>query len=555
MAPSRRPIILGTSLLLVTWTIFYFPRIFLLGFDADDWIYLVHWKDIPFIDRLHYLVQIVGARPGSVVLLAAYPFAAQASPQISQAVSAVASLTVAILLYRLILTLLRQTDSQRGFVAVAGSILWLLAPWSMGYTAWPSMISGLVATILFLLAWLGAIDPKCQPRQIALSAMLQFLSYVTYETYYGQFIVVLATIWYLGPDRSPLTRRLSLPAILFLLAQIAALAVNRAAALISPSSTKGLQFSPDRYLTQLKTLPRDLLSFLDSGTTIPEWILLCGILVIGVGGVAALLRRNNGSGQKAALAATLVLSLNLGVLVYVAAGYSFSFEHRASRVFLGVTISAVLMGSLLVSWASELVPAKWQTAIAATLFLVPLIVCAQGLTSQTVRWAAGWGSILTVVRSAPVAQLVGLRSGTAVIYDGETNRGGFTFLGNVELTSAIYWAYPETGIAAPDPGPEVRFSPSHTDYYGWYLPGLSKLPVMMFTTGEGLGYVWDGSTLFYEMPGHWLQATSASALRLWSAAAGDLRNVLACQPIYPRGLEPTSNMRNLVATQCGDIWP
>jgi hypothetical protein len=74
----------------------------------------------------------------------------------------------------------------------------------------------------------------------------------------------------------------------------------------------------------------------------------------------------------------------------------------------------------------------------------------------------------------------------------------------------------------------------------------SKIPVLIFTIGEGVGYVWDGNILHYEMLGHWTQQTPVSGLRMWSAKKAAIRPIDPCQPIYPSGSAPTRSMRDKV---------
>jgi hypothetical protein len=124
---------------------------------------------------------------------------------------------------------------------------------------------------------------------------------------------------------------------------------------------------------------------------------------------------------------------------------------------------------------------------------------------EQTKWATAWVSVLATVDHAP--DFRNIPAGTDVIYNGPTNTKGFTFLGDVELTYAIYWRHRETG----------------------------PVKIYFFTTGEGINYQWDGDVLTFSMPGYWTLTTKVSALRLWDYSSSTVSVINPPATIYPVG--------------------
>lgn len=185
--PKATKAIPSLTLVVVVWACFYLPRIFTLGFDADEWVYFIHWYNLSVTERLQYLGNIMPARPGAVLLLAVLPAVISQSAHIAQALSAVACLGIALLVFNIT----RKLSSTGPAPAALAAVSWLLIPWSLGYSAWGLMIVGLVAAILFLASLAVALAKHQTTRTYLLAAALQFLSYITYETFVLQFFIVL----------------------------------------------------------------------------------------------------------------------------------------------------------------------------------------------------------------------------------------------------------------------------------------------------------------------------------------------------------------------------
>ena len=474
LATSATPLCL--VLIAAAWSAFYLPRIFTLGFDADEWIYYVHWHNLAIGERFQYLMELMSARPGLVLLLSIFPTIAGPSPMIPQAFCAVASLVIALQIF----FLCTQLETESTVAAGLAAMTWMFIPWSMSYTAWGLMLVGLISTSLFLLCF-GLAMRRRQTWSTMLGASAALLgSLLSYEAFTFCFLAPLA---YRVADQSYDRKDTVRLSVALAVAQAAALGVNRwlheGSKTITwnlASALAGIIHLPQRMLEQTSALSGI------SAAVIGVWFALVAAMFIYQ-------VRRSGKLRILIPIFTLLALCAANVTLYNLAGLAMSFERRAARVFLTVDLLLVLLLFQLISRAAK--GFAWRQTAAASLFGFILAAFAIGLSAETARWQDAWSSVLRALSAAP--NFANMPEGSAVIYNGPTNRAGFTFLGNIELTAAMYWRHPETAIkiAPPDPA-SFRRRPEN---YGWFIPSENKMPVLFFTTGEGVAYLWDGKVL------------------------------------------------------------
>lgn len=314
--------------------------------------------------------------------------------------------------------------------------------------------------------------------------------------------------------------------------------MNRVAVSFNAHGSKALALDLGTAASSTAALPGKLIAEIAAKSFFSELVIFCVLAVMVLAWAVGMYRssREARNGQILILV-TLAAFVAFSVLLYSVGGYGISFERRSSRVFLGINLLLVLV-LFFAADRTAAISGK-RAAVLGLFFAVPILAFPAAIWKEQARWAGAWSSALAVIDSAPVKQLQSLPLGTAVIYNGPTNSAGFTFKGNIELTAGMFWRQPVTGIAVPMAPEKKEAFRREPDNYGWYLPGSDVLPLRFYTTGEGVGYQWDGQEIVYEMAGYWTQKAKADRLMLWDHASRNLRDLAPCEAVYPAGAEPS----------------
>jgi len=181
----------------------YIPRLFILGFYSDDWIVFLN----PLMlhgrfswEMLNELLTNYPSRPGFDVcswlcmsILGSHAFLWQAALTAS-------TIFIAGLAARLA-TALNTLGGRSRLSPQALFLVFLAAPWTYGFTAWPVLLPAHPAVILFLLSAVLTVKGLTSQRIHWPAFLLFCLSSLIYECCYLQFLPVLLLAWVLSPNR------------------------------------------------------------------------------------------------------------------------------------------------------------------------------------------------------------------------------------------------------------------------------------------------------------------------------------------------------------------
>jgi hypothetical protein len=209
----------------------YVPRPFLLGFVGDDWTDLVlrarttcPWSS----ERWEHFATVYLNRPVAAVLHYVFSSLFGDSAVLWGLAGVLVALLVAAAVRLFLIEVSRLVGDERTTVAELATAFWLLAPWTVGATAWainfaPTLSAGFFALsgVLLLRGWNRGDAPWFGP------ALLLALSCFVYESFYGQFVVLLGLGAVAGVHRRLGVRALWRPGVAFLAVQAAAVAWNR----------------------------------------------------------------------------------------------------------------------------------------------------------------------------------------------------------------------------------------------------------------------------------------------------------------------------------------
>jgi hypothetical protein len=403
LAARIRSIRLGLWLLpVVAFIVVYSWRPFALGFYSDDWSGLVEmsYHGGPFSwERLNWLVDY-HAYSRALQVLQQWVFTSLfGSSTVAWHLLMAALVAVSYVLFRRFLLAL----GVKGAVATVGATVWLVLPWSLGYTAWPTASTIMLGLICFL-----ASSAALLRLQLWRGIAWFLASVLFYEAFYFQFVVVLL-ILLLSRD----TRRWALlrAAPLLVAVQVAVAVANRLSAhfqAVGLSKTYDADW-PSRMLHWLFRLPGTL----SHPLTGPHLFALGVILVSGVFAlVCAFLVKDR---RRAGVLVALSVGFFVASAVVAVAGYTPDGLFTPSRVFVGLNVWMVAF--LAVAWPTTVSRRAVRWAL-RTGVVVMLIILTVSVFDRTLTWQGLWRLEQTVIAAVPAEKIAALPYGAGVLVRG-----------------------------------------------------------------------------------------------------------------------------------------
>jgi hypothetical protein len=370
-----------------------------LGFYADDWYVFLHPRPGSLMS-LSGLLKLYSNRPlTGLTSWFAEAFVAW-DPARAQVVNimltAAAACSVGWLCHLLTASISRSRPGRLWGAGVA-SAAYLAFPWALGFSAWiTTAVSIAPATILFCAASHLLIAPGRQRLSIQLLACLAMAaSFLTYESFYGQFIVVLVLAAVLRGEET--VNWTMLRPVAFLVAvNLACFLYNR--------STGGIRktFREDWYITFINAYFRFAWpNVLASIREVAVVVVVCSIFAIGLGLYFLSVRIG---GRRSAL---VVLSMLAGCyaagLLYALAGYGLI----TVGIFARTTAVLSVHGALFLGILGAAAAADWEAGrrwLSRGQVMVSIALLAAFGTASSIRladWSRSWEMQMDVLGQFP----------------------------------------------------------------------------------------------------------------------------------------------------------
>jgi hypothetical protein len=494
-------------LVIASWALFYIPRIFQFGFYYDDWVDVVHWSLLPFGDVLNNWWSLNASRPLAVFASAILCKVIPADPHVWQAINAGLMLGTSLVLY----SIFRRLAGAKSYCATAdiAAASWLLMPWMLGGSAWAVTFNGLACALLFALSLRCMMSSKL-PAILA-GALLCLASFLFYEPFVFQFVFAfflfrfsLVRLGQHGPKVTSL--------LLYGLAQVIGIAMNRILAAMVSSSAKPLNPKwPIYWVDSLIAIPRLL------ANSYPKYALIAAFLALLIAAVLGEIERAGVDYRRLARAffpTPLILGAMLtGTLVYSVAAYGITGTGYGSRTSIGISFwlawgvfyavtSANIWSGPRRLWNSSGLRHRYGYALS-----VPFLgLLAVGLADQHSIWAGASREMKVVIGEAPTERLAKIPADAIIIYVGPSFYRGLQFLGDVEMTAALFREYPN--LRKPLDG-------SPAQHQAYIVPALGQTIQHYAVKGASLRFRWTGQELVEESPGYWTANFPAPQAWLW----------------------------------------
>lgn len=442
-------------LVVFVWLAIYSLRPWFLGFYHDDWSILVESTNYggPFsFTRLSWFMTSFTSRPLSGFLYYLFTSVLGKSAFAWQTAQALIVLLVALALRGLVISLTRFLEIKVQWFADVAVSFWLVFPWAMGVTAWPTSSAPLFSVLFF--AWGAAqffdrLDAGKLPGTT--TYLLFFLSFLTLEAFYGQYLVLIGLALLTRWSRHFPWRLVTLPLAILTVIQVVFVLWNRLSPRFLPGFTKvfyeqwwQLTFSSWRRLPYLL--------FKSAGEV--ELPLKLGIGVLGALFGISLVRtglKKSTRKQIAFIFGALFLSgtgVLLAILVYSLAGYGIETIGLFSRTTMSLNVWLLLIIALLLGLAEKLLPTSFKKAFGLTLF--GLFLCLGLATVMRMQdWAEGWQLEKQILAQAPMAQISQTDPQAAIIFAGPyVHKGIHIFIATWDISAAMNNTYPQLRFKA-----------------------------------------------------------------------------------------------------------
>jgi hypothetical protein len=245
-------------LLIFWWCLLFAWRPFFLGFYHDDWVMLsirgATFDDI-FIKGMN--------RPLLVMLLYLMVGVVPKTSFAWHAIGAIIALLVAFSVYyacKILISKIFQgiSEPSNSFAGLIGALLWLTAPWALGFNAWPVMFLSQLSVAFFCLSLvilLSNIDIK---KKIAYLLIFQLTGFALYEAFWLACVPLYLIYLVAKKEKDSLFTKVSV-AVVLCLCQLSAIIMNRYAASYGAVSKSFNDAWANTFSHQFLNLPATLL--------------------------------------------------------------------------------------------------------------------------------------------------------------------------------------------------------------------------------------------------------------------------------------------------------
>jgi len=471
---------------------------FALGFVHDDWYLFVR----PHLlgDHSNYYVD----RPGYFLLSQIILRIWDGSPAEFQWIKVVINLATAASIFWLTLSIQRLFRASSPVLAIGAATLWLIAPWGLGYTVWPTSAFTNVALLTFCVSMVQFLQwvERGSWSGLVLASLLWLISVETYQATWFAFVPVTFAVLLATYDQERARNRTLILGSVLLAIQFGGLVHT---ALTTPKSRNPEAIA--MFAANLGNIKHIYMRYLGL------WICRLILAVVAGSAMIALLDDQDRYLNLRRVVAGLTMAI-LGscgsAALYAAAGYGFTDIGEMSKTCVMFTFWIALGFS--VALAADAAETR-KTLIGIATAVAVILVSFLSYSGAARPWIASWKlqrEILETIKQQSFPQR--LEPGDAVLSDVPLDVSGIPVFG------APWTITPAALMAWTDIVPDLARQPG--------------LPVMIVPPYDSK-MTWEAGTLTIG-PGFTLPA---KRLWLWRWKSGDAVLVPTPGPLPPKPFE------------------
>lgn len=437
---------------LTIWILLYSFRPFILGFYSDDWsILLLPSRDergIP-LARFSYFIGLYANRPLTGIFTYLLSLFCNDSPFLWHTVITFINLATTFSIRLFIRRFLELIDSNSLFIADILAVFWLALPWTMGFTLWPTIVPCQSAIICFSYSGIFLFEAWRKGNISWFKPALFFLlSCLTYESFYGQFVILIGISLIYGIPKKLGVKAILYPLIGFIIAQAMAISWNRISGIILRSNQINKTLYSGWYTALFQSVVHLPNTLLRSTSVFKIHLIYLISMLLSFFIISILWQSNQLKILKPKIKLLLTIFLfSLGgaiaLSVYALAGYGMASIGISSRVTLSLSfwLIMILVPIYLILWQSPK-PLK----LATTIVTVAIVICLSSSQVIQVRaWAKSWEIQQSVLASEPIYKMSKINQKAYVVLTKfpDEYQGITVFGSSWDLDAAIkYYAYP-----------------------------------------------------------------------------------------------------------------
>jgi hypothetical protein len=307
--------------------------------------------------------------------------------------------------------MLPEEDGEEGKLlgSIAG-VLWLIFPWSLGYSAWTIMLPPNLAMLLSIFAFWLLLKPELDLKRVNISILLFAGSWLIYEATWMFWLPISLVLYVRAIEKKESTGCVLQFALRAAGLQFIFIFWNR---FVSSSSPVAKTFS-ENFISTAETnfhLMRSQLSQLLIGEGV---IGISLVLLLG----CVLLNKYRWAKSLSSWAFPVIMGLGLAlsVSIYALAGYAIEWTGLFSRVTLPVSFWFVLLFSVIFSlgWRGSAPNIKKVLVISLVGCLMPL---GASLIKQSILWKNAWQEQIDIIDALPQSVVDLANSDTLILFD------------------------------------------------------------------------------------------------------------------------------------------
>lgn len=408
----------------IIFATFYLWRPFFLGFYADDWNYFIDSIgsviNLPFYsaEKINVFIDQFANRPVMGALYYIFTLFAGQSIFGWQIVSLIIVFanTAALFYFLKYLFILLNVDKSNAW-ALLGTLLWLFSPWSLAVTAWPIGVICLPAMTFFLIGGYFLFKSLSTGKKTYFLPVLFYaLSCLNYESYYFQFIFLIAIFFIAGLRKQ---FGIKYPIKLFALystVQVFAVVWNRFVYLFAHTQSVNKPFNPlwlETYAANVISFPYALTA--SFGIFIPLMIILSAILIVLT--LKQLLNKSDNEFNRGKLLSILILiaiCIFVALFTYSLAGYTIWGMGARSRTTMSNGFFAILAFLITIIFIEK----KFNNFKLKSAFISLLLISFVGANVlRTYDWIKAWDLQKEVIFNLPSEKILKTANDAIIITD------------------------------------------------------------------------------------------------------------------------------------------
>jgi hypothetical protein len=479
---------------------------------------------------------LFNSRPVSIPIFYALPRLIGDHAAVWQLLLCASMLAASWLFYKILirvgLLLERPAETSSGGYKLSADVVvacWLLFPWTLGWTAWPTLLMGLLALLFFLLSMHLLLTAESESQVVA-AALVYALCDFTYEPFYLAFLPFLL-ILFMSNER----RHFWLKVALFSSAQIIAVGYNRLMAHIMFNGGAAKTIKLSSIGTSLGSL-RHLISQLLVAAPQTSWLIrTASIMVAAVVLLVLVVERNAPIARRyAAVLISCLLAIAASAVQFGVASYGISGVGEPSRTTIAISLwlAILIFVVVRVCWSSRLPLMRGASVAVMTALMVGYGV---GLYHQNELWAFAWRESVRTAGAAPAAEIAKLPANALIVYVGPTDIEAVNYVSPLQMWVALPTFHPETALPAEQGtlvgGAELK--PLVVRLAASPEKEVAIRPVVVKPDYHTLS--WDGRELVLAFPGWWKESFRTSLIYEWDAYRSTFRRM---EPNMPFGTPP-----------------